>query len=140
MPRPQPRAAVLVTGATGYRIQRSLSCRAPGLGLVERLALLVDGLLGRDFLDQAHVGEHRQRRIDHARARRIFAAGQFLDRADQIITVARFVGDQLEQHEPQFARAEHPSPTARAQPAAAAAKAAVAGLVLSAAALAALQA
>src|SRR3546814_19491589 len=41
------------------------------------------------------------------------AAGQFLDPADQVIAVARFVGDQLEQHEPQFATVEHP-PTASA--------------------------
>ena len=84
--------------------------------------------LGGDFLDQPHVGKHRQRRIDHARARRIIAPGQLLDRADEVIAVARLVGDQLEQDEPQLARAEHPPPPAAPSPApaAAAAKAAVA--------------
>ncbi|GGA56899.1 hypothetical protein GCM10011395_29140 [Sphingomonas psychrolutea] len=35
---------------------------------------------------------------------------------DEVIAVARFVGDQLEQHEPKLAAVEHPPP-ARAAPA-----------------------
>ncbi len=44
-----------------------------------------------------------------AGARRIGAAGQFLDLADQVIAVTRFVGDQLQQHEPQLSVIEHPA-------------------------------
>ena len=69
--------------------------------------------LGRLFLDQPHVGQHRQRRIDHPRARRIIAAGELLDRADQIIAVARLVGDQLQQDQSKLARSEHPPAPAR---------------------------
>ena len=45
--------------------------------------------------DQAFVGEHRQRRIDHARARRVVAARTLLHRLDQVVAVARLLGDQL---------------------------------------------
>src|SRR5690606_19237061 len=53
-----------------------------------------------------------QRRIDHAGARRIAAAGQLLHRAHQVVSVPRLVRDQLEQHQAQFARIEHPPPAA----------------------------
>ena len=36
------------------------------------------------------------------------AAGQFLDLADQVITVPRFFGDQVQQHQLEFAAPEHP--------------------------------
>ena len=74
------------------------------VGDLERLARAFD----RGLLDQSHVLEQRQRRIDHARTRRIFAAGQLLDRADEVVAVARLVGDQLQQHEPELAAFEHP--------------------------------
>ena len=82
-----------------------LEMRAAFVGDLERLARA----FARRFLDQAHVLEQGQRRIDDARARRIFAAGQLLDRADQVVAVARLVGDQLEQHEPELAAFEHPA-------------------------------
>src|SRR3546814_5249968 len=49
---------------------------------------------------------------DDAGAWRIGAAGQFLDLADEVIAVARLVGDQLQQDEPQLAAVEHPAPAA----------------------------
>ena len=75
------------------------SLRAPSAGL---------------FVDQSHFAQHRQRRIDDARARRIGAAGAFLDGADQVVAVTGLVGDQFEQHEAQFAAVEHPPPAAAA--------------------------
>src|SRR5690606_38956452 len=48
-----------------------------------------------------------QRRVNDPRTRRIGAAGQFLDGADEIIAVARRRLDQLEQHQPQFASIKH---------------------------------
>src|SRR5947209_10680290 len=75
--------------------------------------------LARSFVDQPHVLEQRQRRIDHARAGGIFAVGQILDRSDEVVAVTRFVGDELEQDQPQLATLEHPSraPAAPAAPA-----------------------
>jgi hypothetical protein len=96
------------------------------LALLDMLAALVGDLkrfartLARRFLDQSHVLEQGQGRIDYARARRIFAARKFLDGADEIITVARFVCDQLQQDEPKFAGLEHaavPAPTPAPRPA-----------------------
>src|SRR5690606_33985150 len=68
-------------------------------------------LLRRDL---PHLVEQGEGGIDHPGARRIGAAGQLLDPADQVIAVARLVGDQLEQHEPQFAAVEHPPPRSAA--------------------------
>ncbi|KAG6383675.1 hypothetical protein SASPL_156560 [Salvia splendens] len=45
--------------------------------------------LARLLLDQAHLAEHGEGRIDEAGARRIGAAGQLLDRLDEFIAVAR---------------------------------------------------
>src|SRR3954454_21644037 len=81
---------------------------APLVSHLERLVAAV----ARRFLDQAHVLEQGQGRIDHAGAGRILAAGQVLDRADEVVTVARLVGDQLEQDEPKLARFEHASAAA----------------------------
>jgi putative ATPase len=64
------------------------------------------------LLDQRHIGEQGQRRINHPRAWRIGPAGPVLNLADQIIAVARRFLDQLEQDEPQFTRIEHPASTA----------------------------
>src|SRR3546814_7173348 len=52
------------------------------------------------------------------------AAGQLLDPADQVISVPRLVGDQLQQHQPQFAAVEHPAPAAAIAPVVAKASAA----------------
>ncbi len=75
------------------------------------------GTLGLARLDQPHIVEQGERRIDHPRARRIGTPGQLFDLTDQIIAVARFVGDQLEQDEPQLAAVEHPPPARAASPA-----------------------
>src|SRR3546814_3307405 len=53
-------------------------------------------LLRRDL---PHVVEQGQGRIDDAGARGIGAAGQLLDPADQVISVPRLVGDQLQRSE-----------------------------------------
>src|SRR5689334_24751657 len=65
--------------------------------------------LARRFLDQAHVLQQGQRRIDHARTRRIFAAGQLLDRADEVVAVPRLVGAEFQEDEAKFAALEHPA-------------------------------
>src|SRR5215218_435921 len=90
-----------------------------GAALAGRLIDLL-GVLGLGLCNQAHVFEHGQRRVDDAGARRIFAAGHFLDRLDQLIAVARLVGDQLEQHQAQLAALEHPLAVAAAMAAPAA--------------------
>src|SRR5687768_11086637 len=93
-----------------------------GPALVGRLIDFLGRLrLGLD--DQAHVLEHRQGRIDDAGARRIMALGHLLDRLDQLIAVARLIGDQLEQHEAKFAALEHPFAGPASAPAAPAAAA-----------------
>jgi len=90
--------------------------------LLEMLAALVRGLEGfartldRRFLNQAHVLEQRQRRVNDTRTRRIFAAGQLFDRPDEIVAVARLVGDQFQKHQAKLAALEHP-PAAPASPA-----------------------
>src|SRR5436305_9066830 len=65
------------------------------------------GTLSLLLLDQAHILEHDQRRIDDAGARGIGAAGALLDVADQVIAVTRLLLDQLEQDEPELAAIEH---------------------------------
>src|SRR3569832_314430 len=92
--------------------------RSP-LGHGELLARALD----LAFLDQAHIVEHGEGGIDHARARGVGAAGQAFDLADQVIAVTRFVGDQLQQHEPQLAAVKHAATTAGATTAAPAAPA-----------------
>src|SRR5258705_254379 len=81
--------------------------RAAFVGDLERLTRT----LARSLLDQAHVLKQRKGRINHAWARRIFAAGHILDRADQIVAGARLVGDQLQQHKTKFAGFKHPPPS-----------------------------
>lgn len=88
-------------------------------GCLERLA----ARLALPFLDQSHVLEQSERRINDSRAWRVVAAGQLLDRPDKIVTVSRLVGDQLEQDESQLATFEHPSAPATMTAAAAAAAA-----------------
>src|SRR5690606_4145155 len=66
--------------------------------------------------DQALVGEHRQRRVDHARARRILTARTLLDRLDQVVAMARFLRDELEQQQAQ--RGTPKQPPSPASPAA----------------------
>src|SRR5206468_2874231 len=56
----------------------------------------------------------RQRRIHNPRARCVFAAGQLLDRADEVIAVAWFVRDQLEQDESKLAASKHAAAVAAA--------------------------
>src|SRR4030095_9242125 len=68
------------------------------------------------FRDQAHVLEQGQGRVDHAGARRIFAAGHFLDRLDELIAMARLIDDQLEQYQAELATFENPLLLAAAAP------------------------
>ena len=62
--------------------------------------------------------EQRQRRIDRPGARSIGAAEFLLDGADQVIAVARLLGDEGQENQPQVAVAEHPpAPSPEAAPA-----------------------
>src|SRR5436309_2415151 len=87
--------------------------RTPGFGHGEALL----GAFRTLFLDKAHLVEQGDRWIDDAGAGRVGAAGHRLDLADQIIAMARFVGDQLEEDEPQFAAVEHAPAASAAAPA-----------------------
>src|SRR6476646_8862661 len=60
------------------------------VGNLEWLALP----LARRFLDQPHILKEGQRRVNDAGAWRIFAASQFLDGADEVVTVPRLVRDE----------------------------------------------
>src|SRR5690606_9863044 len=71
----------------------------------ELAPLIVAILLG----DQGLVGQHRERRIDHAGAGRIVPARTLLDSLDEVVTVARLLGDELEQDKPQLLAAELPA-------------------------------
>src|SRR5690606_30454352 len=59
-----------------------------------------------------HFGQQRQRWIDHARAWYINPAGAVLYLADQFVTMARRIGDQCQQDQPQLVAAEHATPPA----------------------------
>lgn len=74
---------------------------------------------GRDQARFFHVG---QRRIDHARARRIVAARKRLDLADQFIAVTRRLDDQREQQDLQFRLIEQALAASTAHPATAGAE------------------
>ena len=65
-------------------------------------------------LNQLALFQKGQRRVDHARARAVGAVEQRFDLANQVITVARLIGDQRQQHQFQVARGEYPRPTAAA--------------------------
>src|SRR5690606_11391175 len=100
----------------GGSIRLFLEHRLTRRGDGELAALVLAVLLG----DQPFVGEHRQRRVDHAGARRIVPVGEFLHRLDQVVAMARLLGDQLEQDQAQLAPIEHPPapaprPTATAE-------------------------
>src|SRR6478752_4390620 len=64
--------------------------------------------LALPFLDQVHVLQQGQGRVDDSGTWRIVSAGHLLDRPNQVVAVARLVGDQLEQDESQLAAFEHP--------------------------------
>src|SRR5687768_6802806 len=87
------------------------------------LASDLEGLarpFARGLFDEAHVLQQGEGGIDDAGARRIFAAGQVLDRTDEVVAVTRLVSDQLQENEPKLSGFEHaPAPPA---PAAAAAE------------------
>src|SRR5687767_6216153 len=74
------------------------------------------GPVGLLLLDQFHIVQQGERGIDHAGARRIGAAGPFLDRTDEIVAVTGLLRDELEKHELQLARIEHASRSALAVP------------------------
>ncbi len=78
---------------------------------------------GRGRFDLAHVLEQAEDRVDRARARRIGAADQLLDRFDQLVTVARLLADQPQQQRAQIARTEKASAATAAELLAAAAPA-----------------
>jgi hypothetical protein len=63
------------------------------------------------FLDrgarEAHVLEHRERRVDRARARRVAAARALLQLLDDLVTVPRFLVEHAKDHELQAALLEH---------------------------------
>src|SRR5207244_5859919 len=106
-PLEQPGDLVRLFGEMGLALLRDLE------GLARAFALRL--------LDQAHVLQHGEGRIDYAGARRIGAVGQLLDRADQIVAVARLIGDELQEDEPKLAGIEHPPAAAAAAAATAAA-------------------
>src|SRR5687768_8662464 len=99
-------------------LEMRLAVAGGGEGLARAFALRL--------LDQPHVLEHRESRVDDPRAGRIGAVADLLDRANQVVAVARLIGDQLKQQQPKFVAREHPAATA---PAAAAAVAPVAAPV-----------
>src|SRR5262249_32296194 len=59
----------------------------------------------------AHVVEPRERWVDHARAWAVAAAGALLDQFDELVTVARLLGDHREHHEAQAAVVEQSTAT-----------------------------
>src|SRR5262249_47380428 len=65
--------------------------------------------LRRRLLDLSHVLQQGQGRVDHAGARHVAAAAQLFDGPDQLVAMTRLVSDQLEQHQAQLARVEHPA-------------------------------
>jgi hypothetical protein len=73
-----------------------------------RLALRRDreglaGPLGGGLLDQPHVLQHGQGRVDDSGARRVAAVGELLDGADEVVAVPRLIGDQLQKNEAKLA-------------------------------------
>src|SRR5271163_2563991 len=72
----------------------------------------------------AHLFQHGQRRIDDARARRIFASDPLAELLDDLVAVAGLLGHQRQDHQPQFAAVEHPALAALESAAMAAAPAA----------------
>ena len=60
------------------------------------------------FRDHTLVEQQAERGIDHAGTGRVIAPGQLLDSLDQLIPMAGFIADQLEQKQPQLAACEHP--------------------------------
>ena len=66
----------------------------------DRIQLLVAFL---DDVDMAHVGHHRQQRVNGARAGRVTAAGQRFQFLDDFVAVAGLLGDQLQDNEAQVA-------------------------------------
>ena len=76
-----------------------------------RLALVGDGVellgalgLGGDVADLFEVG---QRRIDHAGARRIPTGGLLLKHLDDLVAVARLLGDQRQRQQAHVALRQH---------------------------------
>ena len=66
----------------------------------------------------AHVLDQGQRGIDDAGARAVAAADPLFERLDDLVAVARLLGHQGENDEPEIAAVEH-APLARLEPAAA---------------------
>src|SRR3984957_19081625 len=58
-------------------------------------------------LGVAHLFEHGQRRINDAGAWRIVAPDPLAELLDDLVAVARLLGDERENHEPQLAAVEH---------------------------------
>src|ERR1019366_10491913 len=56
---------------------------------------------------EAHVLEHREGRVDRARARRVAAAGTLLQFLDDLVAVPRLLVEQAEDHELQPTLLEH---------------------------------
>src|SRR4051812_36374195 len=86
--------------------------RSAGFGNLEWLART----FACRFLDQAHILQERERRIDDPGARRVFAARKLLNGTDKIIAMARLFRNQAQQNEPKLAAFEHATapPTAAA--------------------------
>src|SRR5581483_6516234 len=64
--------------------------------------------LSRRHSRQAFFFEQRQRGVHHAGAGRIGAGKPLFDGLDDLVAVARLVGNQLQDHQPQMARVEQP--------------------------------
>ncbi len=76
---------------------------ASRLGDAEQLAGAVAGL----FVGKSHVDQQGHGGIDDAGAGRISASGEVFDLTDQVVSVARLLLDQFQQHQPQFSPFEN---------------------------------
>jgi len=100
----------------GHRARRAQAleraCQRHAFGIQQLAAGRRDGVLllaGRLVCNGglAQFLEQRQRGVDDPGARAVFATGQFLDRLDDLVSVARLLVQQVEHHQLQPALLEH---------------------------------
>ena len=112
--------ALDLRGPLGMGLGLGLQAGPVGVGLaalgVEELAAGVGdgvqlaGAIGGADADPAHLLHQGERGIHHARAGAVAAVHLFFDGLDELVAVARLLGDQPQQHQPQTAMAQHPGP------------------------------